>query len=1497
MYTSYEVNKIIDQLPGFVCTISSDYTIDLFNAYFVELFGEPAGRKCHEIFYSMEMPCEQCPLLPIFSTKEPQEWKWTSPEGRIFLIKGSYIGDDGPGRVLEIGLEITEDEKEIKRIEELEYVVNKSPAVVFLWKAEENWPVEMVSENISIFGYIPDDFLSGRVLYSSIIHPDDLERVAEEVEYNSDHHIDEFEQQYRIIGKDGDIFWINDFTRIRRDSNGIITHYQGIILDITEIRAYAEKTESLSRFPAENPNPVLRLSPDWTVLYANEAGKELLKGFNTGIDEPFPKEIAEEIKCLVGKECRGNFELESGETTYLVSYSWINESGYTNIYCTDITELKKAQEELYSLYEQISATEEELRSNYEELCKSQEDVKKERDRAQNYLDVVGVIMVALDAEGRVTLINKKGCEILGYTEDEVLGTDWFTNYLNVEDTEEVRLLFEDLMSGEIESIEFVEMPLRTKSGNERMIAWHNTVLKDDGGRITGTLSSGEDITERKEAEERIANSEARFSELFNTMRSGVAIYRPVDDGQDFEIVDLNRGGEEIDNIRKEEVIGKRLTDVFPGVGEFGLLDVLRDVFKTGEPRSFPLSEYKDNRISGWRDNRIYGLPSGEIVAIYDDVTDKKIAEESIRELSLFRERIIEDSEIWVVVSDMEGKVIIWNEGAEKITGYQRDEVLGKNTIWKEITPNSEDRKTISEKIREIKKTGEKVEELPFPIRTKGGDDRFLLIGLKIINDLQGNPSAMVGIGADITERKEAEEALRESEELYRTLAETSPGMIYLLDTSGNLRYVNSGAAREIGIPPDEITGKRLDEIFSPEMADRHMKAIRAVIDNKKILHSEILEKFPNCDMWVDVYLAPVMDMNGAVTGVLGISNDISDRKRAEEALRESEAYIRTILDNLPIGASVNSVDPVVSFDYLNKNFLKYYRTTKDALSKPDSFWDVVYEDPVLREEIKERILEDCASGDPDRMYWEDIPIERAGEETTYISARNIPIPGKDLMISTVWDVTDRKRAEDELKLSQMKLAEAMDLANLVNWEYDIITDTFTFDDRFYALYGTNAKREGGYHMSSEQYAREFVHPDDMHYVGKEVQKAIEATDPGFLSDVEHRIIRRDGAIRYLAVRIGVIQDENGRNIKTYGANQDITKRKLADLEVIKARTRLERIIEFLPDATFVLDKQSRVIAWNRAIEDMTGVSHNEIIGEGNYSYSRTFYGKRVPILIDYVLDPEKELPERYKESKRGRSNITAEAYLPNLFGGRGAHVLGVASVLYDEDGNPDGAIESIRDISELKNKENELLESLDEKDVIIKEIHHRVKNNLQIISALVQLQESVMEDEIAKNYFEDLNSRIISMARVYENLYATGKFLQIDMKRLVDHLITNVMLSYPHDTDISFELDIMEEKFDLNTAVSLSLIISELFVNVIKHAFVGRDKGKVEVSLHRTETGVYELAVHDDGVGYPGETDISKAKTLGMKLISIVVRDNLHGTVDVIKDGGTKFIILFSRPE
>lgn len=170
----------------------------------------------------------------------------------------------------------------------------------------------------------------------------------------------------------------------------------------------------------------------------------------------------------------------------------------------------------------------------------------------------------------------------------------------------------------------------TCNGTEFPTLMHNSLLRDDIGNPIGIIGTLRDITDLKSKEEEIKASEVRFRDLFNYMSNGVAIYEAKDNGNDFIFKDFNPAGERIENFKKENLLGKNVLEVFPGVKEFGLFDVFKRVWETGKPEHHPISMYQDERIIGWRENYVYKLPSGEIVAVYDDITERKRAEEQIK---------------------------------------------------------------------------------------------------------------------------------------------------------------------------------------------------------------------------------------------------------------------------------------------------------------------------------------------------------------------------------------------------------------------------------------------------------------------------------------------------------------------------------------------------------------------------------------------------------------------------------------------------------------------------------------------------------------------------------------------------------------------------------------------------------------------------------------------------------------------------------------------------
>ncbi len=287
------------------------------------------------------------------------------------------------------------------------------------------------------------------------------------------------------------------------------------------------------------------------------------------------------------------------------------------------------------------------------------------------------------------------------------------------------------------------------------------------------------------------------------------------------------------------------------------------------------------------------------------------------------------------------------------------------------------------------------------------------------------------IFTDITEQKRVIQALRQSEERLGETARIAKLGGWEIDLQGNTLAWTEETFRihelDTQRPPDVAEAVLF---YHPDDQYKVAAAVKRSIESGETFDFEArLITAKKNQRWVRA-IGKAAYRDGRLAGIRGMVQDITEHKQMVEALRESETYIKAVMDNLPIGVAVNSVDPDVAFSYMNDNFPKIYRTTREALSKTDAFWDAVYEEPAYRRQIRDKVLADCASGDPERMHWEDVPITREGKRTAYVSAKNTPVPGKNLMISTVWDVTERKLAEEDREKLHDQLAQAQKMESI-----------------------------------------------------------------------------------------------------------------------------------------------------------------------------------------------------------------------------------------------------------------------------------------------------------------------------------------------------------------------------------------------------------------------------------------------------------------------------------
>ena len=219
-----------------------------------------------------------------------------------------------------------------------------------------------------------------------------------------------------------------------------------------------------------------------------------------------------------------------------------------------------------------------------------------------------------------------------------------------------------------------------------------------------------------------------------------------------------------------------------------------------------------------------------------------------------------------------------------------------------------------------------------------------------------------------------------------------------------------------------------------------------------------------------------------------------------------------------------------------------------------------------------------------------------------------------------------------------------------------------------------------------------------------------------------------------------------------------------------------------------------------------------------------------------------------------------------------------------------------RDITERKEFENALKSSLKEKEVLIREIHHRVKNNMQIISSLLNLQKQYVHDEEAVDVLKESQNRVKSMAMIHEKLYKSRNFSEINFTDYIRSLVDDLFYSYGVDSNrIKKNIVLDEVMMGLETAIPCGLIISELVTNTLKYAFPNHSQGEFKIELHIID-GLYNLIIADNGVGIPESIDLDETDTLGLKLVNSLV-NQLEGTIELIQDNGTEFKIIFKELE
>jgi hypothetical protein len=548
---------------------------------------------------------------------------------------------------------------------------------------------------------------------------------------------------------------------------------------------------------------------------------------------------------------------------------------------------------------------------------------------------------------------------------------------------------------------------------------------------------------------------------------------------------------------------------------------------------------------------------------------------------------------------------------------------------------------------------------------------------------------------DITEQKRAEKELRTAHQQLLDIIEFFPYATFVINAEKKVIAWNRAIEEMTGVKKEDILGKGDYAYSIPFYGKRRPILIDLIFDYVNVTEEEYdysnmkntylsLEDFtPSIyegkGAYMSVRASPLFGASGKEIGAIESIRDITERRKIEEALKASEKKYSTIVERGNDGI-IFVQDGILKFANQKMSEMSGF-TLEETIGKPFS----EYIAPEYREMVERRHysrLKDERNFPP--SYEVEILSKDGNKFPVEMNVSLFEHDGKPAVVVIIRDITERKKTEKMLKASEKKYSALVEKGN----------DGILFiQDGLLKFANEKMVKMTGFSLEEaiERPFLEFVSPE---FRGL----ALERYQQSFNSDEESSsyvldVLSKDG--KYIPVEVSPSVIEYEDKPAFMAIIRDITERKRADEELRTVHQQLFGIIEFLPDATFVIDADKKVIAWNRAIEEMTGLKKEEILGKGDYAYSVPFYGEHRPIIVDLMSDPDIDFERKYNLVEKRGNSILAEAFTPGVYGGKGAYLWIIASHLFDSSGKRIGAIESIRDITGHKRVEDALREQND----------------------------------------------------------------------------------------------------------------------------------------------------------------------------------------------------------
>ncbi|MCP4703114.1 MAG: PAS domain S-box protein [candidate division Zixibacteria bacterium] len=824
---------------------------------------------------------------------------------------------------------------------------------------------------------------------------------------------------------------------------------------------------------------------------------------------------------------------------------------------------------------------------------TEKKLESEQYFSESIIQTSPAYFVAIDGNGNTKVMNQTMLKALGYNAEEVIGADYLSTFIPQKDHELLSKVFAKLVN--LNEATVNENSILTKDGRELIVEWHGQPVYDSDGRFDFFFGVGIDITERKKAEEEIT----KFKTISDRANYGTAI-------ADFEgnIIYINECFARMHGLEINEVIGRHLS-IFHTDQQ--MPDVNRLNKELIEKGFYPSTEIwhkkKDGSVFPTMMNAT--IIKNEInkplfiSASAIDITKRKIAEAELRTAQHFSESIIDSLPgLFYIIDQNTTQFIRRNDAWVKIAGYSDKEIDSMTAL--DFFAEGAERDKCAQRIQEVYKTGYSTMENN--LLTKNGIKiPYYLTGRKVVIN---NKTYLVGMGIDITERKLAEDAQRESEKKYRLLVENQTDLLIKVDTEGRFQFVSPSYCKLFGKTEEKLIGNTFMPLVHEDDREITTQEMEKIYHPPYTAYIEQRAKTKDGWRWLGWMETAILDDNDNVISIIGVGRDITKRKKMEKALKKSEADLRNILEHSTNAFYSHTPDHIITYFSPQIEQLLGY-TPEEAMIK----WTLLTSDNPINEDGFEKTVAAIKSGKTQPPY--ELELLHKNGSRVIVEVREAPLikDGKTTaIVGALADITERKQAEKALQESETYLQSLFRAAPI---GIGVVVDRILFrvNERMCEMIGYSQQDLIGK-------TSRILYPTDeeFKFVGKEKYAQIKKYGTG---TVETHWKHKDGHIIDVLLSSTPLEI-NDLSVGVTFTALDITDRKLAEQALFERERTLEALINAPTESSILFDTKGKILAINRIGAKRLGKTEADFIGKDIFNYlpsklakSRKAKGNRV----------------------------------------------------------------------------------------------------------------------------------------------------------------------------------------------------------------------------------------------------------------------------------------------